>query len=56
MNETKQIADMTDAEFVAHLMAAWNTIEAAANAQFPNASKEELFQICSGAMDHALGR
>lgn len=37
------------------MMAAWATIEAAARREFPNASADELYQICRGAMDHALG-
>jgi hypothetical protein len=36
------------------MMAAWNTIEAAAKSQFPNATPEELYQIVKGAMNHAL--
>jgi len=39
---------------IAELMAGWNKIEAAAKAQFPKASKEELYEICKGAMNHAL--
>jgi len=45
----------TAAQDIASLMAGWNKIEAAAKVQFPNASKEELYQICKGAMKHALG-
>ena len=37
------------------MMAGWNKIEAAAKKQFPCASKEELYQIAKGAMNHALG-
>jgi hypothetical protein len=40
---------------LAAIMAGWNKIEAAAKAQFPNASKEELQRICACAMNHALG-
>jgi hypothetical protein len=40
---------------IAEMMAGWNKIEAAAKVQFPAASKEELFLICKGAMNHALG-
>lgn len=40
---------------IAELMAGWNTIEAAAKKQFPHADKEELYEICKGAMNHALG-
>lgn len=52
-------ANGKDAETVSaimELMLGWNTIEAEAKRQFPNASKEELYQICKGAMNHALGR
>ena len=42
------------AKDIATLMAGWNTIEAAAKAQFPKASKDELYEICKGAMNHAL--
>jgi len=51
----KQNKTQTDAEFMAELMKAWNTIEAAAKAQFPNISNEERYQMCKGAMDHAIG-
>jgi len=44
----------TLAQDLATLMAGWNTIEAAAKAQFPKASKDELYNICKGAMNHAL--
>jgi hypothetical protein len=37
------------------MMQGWNTIEAAAKKQFPNATKEELYEICKDAMDHAIG-
>ena len=50
-NENKPTLDPVLAE----MMAGWNKIEAAAKAQFPNADKEELYQICKGAMKHALG-
>ena len=45
----------TLASDLAEMMAGWNKIEAAAKAQFPNADKAELYQICKGAMSHALG-
>lgn len=51
----KQNKTQTDAEFIAELMNAWNKIETAAKAQFPNASRDEFYQICKGAMDHAIG-
>jgi hypothetical protein len=47
MNET--------AKAIAEMMKAWNTIEAAARLQFPKATDAELYQICKGAMNHALG-
>ena len=36
------------------MMAGWNAIEARAKADFPNATKEELYKICESAMKHAL--
>lgn len=46
----------TDAgKAVAEMMGVWGEIRKAAKKQFPKASEEELFQICSGAMNHALG-
>ena len=45
----------TFAQDIAEMMAAWNKIMTAARAQFPNATDEELFQIASAAMRHALG-
>jgi hypothetical protein len=50
-NESKS----TYATDFAEMMAVWNKIEAAAKAQFPNADKEELYQICSAVFDQALG-
>ena len=49
-NENKNIA-----ADIATMMNGWNKIEAAAKAQFPHAGKDELYQICKGAMNHALG-
>lgn len=45
---------MNIAQDLKELMAAWNTIAAAAKQQFPGASAEELYQIIKGAMNHAL--
>ena len=45
---------MMTVDALKEMMAGWNTIEAAARKQFPNASKDELFKICSDAMKHAL--
>lgn len=47
---------MTTAQAIKEMLVAWNTIEAAARIQFPNASEEELYQICKSAMKHALGQ
>jgi hypothetical protein len=33
----------------------WNTIERAARATFPKATKEEVYKITAGAMNHSLG-
>jgi hypothetical protein len=41
---------------IAELMAGWNTIEAKAKLQFPGANAEEIYEICKGAMNYALGR
>ena len=46
---------MTTVEAIKEMMAAWNTIEAKAKKQFPAATKEELYEICKGAMSHAIG-
>lgn len=37
---------------VARMLEIWNTIEAKARVDFPNASEEEIYQITSGAMKH----
>lgn len=42
-------------EAIKEAMQGWNTIEAAARKEFPNATPEELYQICKSAMNHALG-
>ena len=36
------------------MMNGWNAILAAARAQFPAASEEEIYQIAKGAMAHTL--
>ena len=54
-NATQNNKKTTLASDLAEMMAGWNKIEAAAKAQFPNAGKAELYQICKGAMNHALG-
>lgn len=43
------------AKDIAEMMAAWNTIMAAARHEFPAASDEKLFEITKGAMNHSLG-
>lgn len=53
-NTTKAETKNETVSAIAELMAGWNTIEAAAKAQFPHADKEELYTICKGAMNHAL--
>ncbi len=45
----------TFAQDLVEMMAAWEKIMTAARSQFPNATEEELFQIASAAMRHALG-
>jgi hypothetical protein len=45
---------MTTAQALKEMMSGWNTIEAKAKTQFPNATKEELYQICKDAMNYAL--
>jgi len=45
----------TFAQDLQEMMAGWNKIVAAARAQFPAASDEEIFQIAKGAMAHTLG-
>lgn len=49
MNKTPTIA-----EDLKKLMDGWNTIEEAAKKEFPNATKDELYEITKGAMDFAL--
>ena len=45
----------TFAQDLQEMMNGWNTIVAAARAQFPAASEEEIYQIAKGAMQHTLG-
>lgn len=44
----------TFASDLSEMMTAWSRIEAAARNKFPDASPEELFEICCGAMNYAL--
>ena len=46
---------MTSADMVREMMAAWATIEAAAKVAYPNATPEERYQIAKSAMNHQLG-
>lgn len=45
----------TFAQDMKEMMDGWDKIMAAAKAQFPGATEEELYQIAKGAMNHALG-
>jgi hypothetical protein len=47
---------MTTVDALKEMMAGWNAIETKAKAQFPNATKEELYQICKDAMNFALSQ
>ncbi len=42
------------ADDIKEMMAVWETIEREAKKRFPDASKEELYQICKGAMNRQL--
>jgi len=55
MNEATHMTDKQLAKDIAELMNGWNKIEEEAKKQFPNASKEEIQRIATGAMNHALG-
>lgn len=48
------VPEMTTAQAIKEMMAGWMKIEAEAKKQFPNATAEELYQICKSAMNHAL--
>jgi hypothetical protein len=54
--KTQNTTNNETVTLIAELMAGWNTIEARAKKKFPRANAEELYEICKGAMDHALGR
>lgn len=45
----------TFAQDLQEMMNGWNTIAAAARAQFPAASEEEIYQIVKSAMAQTLG-
>jgi len=40
---------------IKEMMSAWGIIEQEAKKQFPDATKDELYDICKSAMYHALG-
>ena len=44
----------TVASDVRDMMAAWDKIKAAAVAQYPDATDEQIYALTSGAMKHAL--
>ena len=46
---------MTTQEAISEMMTAWNKIEGEAKKFFPNATKEELYQICKNVMNKQLG-
>lgn len=48
------MSDTTAAQDFREMMDAWNTIEAAAKREFPDAGAEELYQIAAGAFRAAL--
>jgi hypothetical protein len=52
-NQAKSTA--TVASDIREMMAAWNKIKAAAVAQHPGATDEQIYALTSGAMKHALG-
>jgi hypothetical protein len=47
---------MNTAAAIAEMLRVWNKIEAAAKAQFPFASAEEIYQITAAAMQAQLER
>lgn len=47
---------MNAAADIKEMMTAWNVIQKAAEQKFPEATKEELYQIVKSAMQHALGQ
>jgi hypothetical protein len=53
MNTTQEAT--MNARDIQEMMAAWDKIVSAARTQFPEADAETLFQIASGAMNHAIG-
>ena len=51
MNKTNNATLAADLK---EMMAAWSKIETAARREYPKCSEEEIFEICKGAMNHAL--
>ena len=47
--------DKNLAQDIQEMMNAWNKIQAAARAQFPKASEEQIYQLTAGAMNYSLG-
>lgn len=45
----------TLADDLREMMSAWDDIQAAARAKFPDASAAEIDEIVKSAMDHSLG-
>jgi hypothetical protein len=54
MTNTNSASNRSLAADFREMMAAWATIEAAAQREFPGACEDEIYQICRGAMNHAL--
>jgi hypothetical protein len=52
-NQAKSTA--TVASDIRQMMVAWDKIRAAAVAQHPGATDEQIYALTSGAMKHALG-
>lgn len=53
MNTTQ--SQPTFADDFRSMLNGWTKIEAAARTQFPQATEEQLYEICKGAMRRALG-
>lgn len=46
---------MNDADTIREMMAAWNRLMAAARAQYPHATDEQVYRMVSAAMTRAVG-
>ncbi len=56
-DETSYLEGMkTFADDLRTMMDAWNKIESTARSVFPGATPEKIYEICKGAMNHALER